>query len=77
VAPAIPHLCQCEVLIASIAMEHGQVGPHLPENLFPRYPVGLSDVGNEPFQIPFPVNGVLGTPPPVGVDVGSASSIAV
>jgi hypothetical protein len=54
------------------ARKHVEVGPNLPIDLFPRNPVSFSDKGDEFFEIPFSVNGMLCLKPSLSIDECSA-----
>lgn len=57
------------VKVALLALEDLEIGPYLPVDFSPRYPISLSDESDELFEIPRPVNHMLGSNLTVIVDI--------
>jgi hypothetical protein len=66
---AIAHLGDVIEDIAPLAPEYLKVRPHLPVDLSPWDPVGLPNKGNELFEVPGPVDDMLGPNLSVIIDV--------
>jgi len=68
VVPTIAHLSNWVIVLASITLKHVQIWPHLPVDLFPRYSIGFSNVGDEFFKIPITINDMFSAHLPIAVD---------
>lgn len=68
----ISKLLQLEGLRAMLACKNVEIGPDLPVNLLPGYPVGLSHVGYEFLQVPVFVDGMVRSEPALCVNYYSS-----
>lgn len=68
VIPTVRKLVELKCVRTLGARKHVEVSPNLPIYLFPRNPVSFSDKGDEFFEIPFSVNGMLCFKPSLSID---------
>ena len=66
--PTVRKLVELKCVRTLGARKHMEVCPNLPIDLFPRDPVRFSDKGDELFEIPFSVNGMLCFEPSLSIN---------
>ena len=66
------HLCDWEVILASVALDQVEVGPDLPIDFLPRNSISFSDESYKFLEVPIPVDHMLGPHLAVGVNEGGA-----